>query len=472
MHRQLKCPICGEELDNLSCPGEDCSFSEDYTILRNSTTIDEVIQQLVSAGAYINTNTETLIIPGKTADSRYLLSGEKAAMLASFLRTTFGMTQRTMQANTALSLLNRIRHEYTDIPWVETSGDYPLMHRVDGHLTYLGRTIHNKYYYMGGKLTPQAHNGIFDEWVDTFRWATKEDRAILRAWLLSLFAQPEVPPGRFPALLLATYSGSSVGKTETATMISNIFGRMMSRFWSSKVAENADRELLSGEHRFFCADNLYPERNSNVIEGGLLSEFITKGAFESKRLYSTGGTVKIKKPTIDMLTANFPILALDLLQRVVVVGLVNKKVKGNGDWTGTWMARRKELLEEGMWIVQENSKNSKVLKDYTCGYPDFRYPLWYSVAVECNGGVFNPYPSDSCISCPVDVIVDPDEIVNRPVGEAIEVLQNIRRRASRIFIRQAGDLTEEKFCSIVRRWSKNYKIKEVNGEQWIVSKQT
>ena len=470
MHRQLKCPMCGEELDRLQCPGDNCTFNEDFSITPVDRTIDEVIQQLISDGAYINVNTETLIIPGKTVDSRFLLSGEKAAMLASFLRTTYGMTQRTMQAHTAMSLLNRVRHEDTSIPKAYTMGSYPLMYRDNGKLRYSGCTFRNGYYYKGDRLSPQYHGGVFDEWVDTFRWATPEDRDILRAWLLSLFAQPEVPAGRFPALLLATYSGSSVGKTETANMISAIFGRMISRSWTAQTAEKIDRELLSGEHRFFCADNLVPTKRNGVIEDGQLSEYLTKGVVESKRLYSTGGTARINKPTIDILTANYPMLALDLLQRVVVVGLCNKPIKGNGDWIGQWKERRNEILEEGMHLIQENSDNAKVLDDCTCGYPEFRYPLWYSVAVECNGGVFNPYPISGCVSSPLDEIMRNNSVESMRAEDLIPIINGDFSVRASSFRKQSGELTEDKLCSIVKRWSRCYSVEVEKGERWIITK--
>ena len=469
-HRQLKCPMCGEELDNLQCPGDDCSFNEDYSLQRNNVTIEEVVQQLAASGAYINTNTETLIIPGQTVDSRYPLNGDKAGQLASFIRSTYGMTQRTMQAETAQAMLSRVRHEVSDIPKVNKVGDYPLMHRRDGKLVYLGRRVFQGYLYNGMDLRPQEHNGVFDEWIDTFRWATQEDRAILRAWILSLFAQPDLTPAQFPALLLSTYSGSSVGKTTTAYMIAAIFGRIMSKYWSSSTIRELDRELLTGDHRFFCADNLVPQRRESCVENGKLAEFITKDTVESKLLFSSGGTVRIPKPTLDIITANFPILSLDLLQRVVVVGLTNRSISGDGDWIGVWKKRRREILEEGMHIVQTNSAQAKELNDCTCGYPDFRFPKWYAVAAEVMGRAFNPYPSDGCIGCPLDVIFGPVDIDRVSIASFMEKLDALPGHTAKIFRQQIGELTADKLCGIITRWSKQFTVEESEDGRWIISK--
>jgi hypothetical protein len=466
MRGELKCPICGEILDNLKCPSEDCSFSERYTILREDTSLDEAIAQLGAMGAYINVGLQTLVIPGRTIDSVYPLDGERAAILASFLRTTLGMTQRNMQANHALTLCHRMRNEDVGLPRVEKSGDYPLMDRVDGRLVYLGHAIHKGYYYQGPRLTPQDHGGVFEKWIDSFRWASRQDRQLLRAWLLTLFAQRYVPPGRYPALLLGTHSGSSVGKTETANMISKIFGRMISRYWSPSVAKEADREMVSGEHRFFCADNLVADK-SGVISGGHLSEFITRESFETKRLYSTGGTVRVEKPTVDILTANYPLLALDLLQRVVAVGLRSRPVVGNGDWIGTWEAQRSEILEEGLWIVQENSKKFGGASDCTCGYADFRYPLWYSLAVECAGEEFTPFPENGCVGCPLDIVLERLDTENEPFQDIYQQIKSASGTAANLFKRQVGEFSEEKICGIIARWSKDFKVVEKDGVKWI-----
>lgn len=464
MIKELKCPMCGEALHKLACENPECSFSEDYTLLANRTTFEDIISTLVAAGAYINKSTEVLVIPGETVDSRFSLHTERAASFASFLRTAFGFTSKAISTDTALACLHRIRQERTSIPKVYSVGDYPLMDRINGNLQHIGANIYKGYYYYGPELEPRDHGGIFEDWVDSFRWATEGGKQLLRAWLLSLFAQRMVQPGRFPALVLATYEGSSVGKTETANMISTIFGRMMWRFWDNNAAQNADRELLTGEHRFFCADNLVPSKRG-IVEGGRLSEFITKGQWESKQLYSTGGTARATKTNVDILTANFPILSLDLLQRVVTVGLVNKPVEGSGDWVGYWAGRRRELLEEGLYIVQENSKNRPEVSDPMCGYSDFRYPHWYTIAVECSGELFSPY-AERCVSSPLDIMVS-DEVDDLSLEDFTEEIKAAQGLVAKMFQRQVGNVTKKKVKSIIERWSTKFRLEEKENRTWI-----
>jgi hypothetical protein len=472
----LHCPICNEELERLRCPNPECGFNEQYDLRATGDGgVARVAAGLNNSGnAYIDRETDTLYI--LTDYTRYVYntvrpSAQDLEGLAAVIRSEFALSLKAFSTRSARELLMHF-NKHDILPKIEASGTYPLLvANDDGKLVFpfngsARSRYYRNYYYNGPPLTPQMHGGVFDRWIQSFRCKTDNDYEVLRTWVLSLFLQLEVNWGRYPALLLVAAEGSNVGKTESAVMLSRILGPLLPIYWKNDKMPDLDRCLIEGDNRFLLIDNLVAG-SSGVIEDGRMSEYLTKSMLNTKRLYG-GGSVKVPKTNVDILTANSPILAPDLLERVLCVGLSAARPK-DARWLDRWGELRNSILEEGMAIVIKNSKKRVDAKPDD----DFRHSQWYTQAAMAVGKAPVIYPADAPVGSPVDLILDramPEDQTRVSMEDAVEVLSTSPRRIARSFRDQVGTVTEKIVRKFITRWSKTYEIIEESEDTWITKK--
>lgn len=469
---ELLCPICHDELVRLKCQNPECGFNDQFELraIKDGNT-KQVAAGLNSSGlSYIDRETDTLYI--LTDYTRYVFNtvrptAQELEGLAALVRSEFSLSQKAFTTRSARELLMYF-NKYDILPQIHASGAYPLLiYNSDNRLyfPYDGTPrsrFYRNFYYEGPALRPRMHGGVFDRWIESFRCKTDGDYAVLRTWVLSLFLQLEISWGRYPALLFVASDGSNVGKTESAVMISRIFGPLLTAYWNKGAMQDLDRCLVDGDNRFLLIDNLVAG-STQVIEDGRMSEYLTKHLLNTKRLYGSG-SVKVPKTNLDILTANTPVLAPDLLERVLCVGLSSKRPK-DSRWLDRWGEQKQQILEEGMAIVIKNSKKniSATASD------DFRYSQWYTQTVRAVGGEPLLYPAAAPVGSPIDIILDqvmPDSGQMDMVA-VIDELSSNPRRIARSFRDQVGEVNVAVVRKFIGRWSKFYEIVEKDGSTWI-----
>lgn len=173
-------------------------------------------------------------------------------------------------------------------------------------------------YYLNRKL-PEPTGESLSEFMQHLNPETEQDRELLKAMLLTLFAG--LNPGNRPGFVLTSRYGKGVGKTQTAEAFADIVGGSL----VTQPNEDEDRRLqrlLSSDSlwkRVVLIDNVKGRTDSASIES-----LITADRIQGHRLYA-GQATRLNLLTW-IFTSNSPEVSSDLAERVVIINLGKQRV--------------------------------------------------------------------------------------------------------------------------------------------------
>jgi len=465
----LYCPRCKESLNkSLECESPDCDFAESYLILSKKSDLDDVCNGLANTpGVFIDVARKNFHIEGATIN----LEGSrtyKDAEVARWIQSKFHLSAKAFGPNQLTDLLHLVRMGKTPIPRVGHKADYPLFNSSK-QFHYTSEQVSRfceGMYYSGEPMTPQQHGGIFDEWLDTFRFHRPIDRVLLRAWLLSLHYQFILGAKSYPVPIFTSPTGCGSGKTATAQHIAVIFGSgALQDSWSNRSdVFNIERKISGVSERFYLLDNLSTNGNQDFIASSGLAEFLTKKTYSVKKLYSSEGAISSPRQIMYFATANSPTMSLELLERILPIGISKPlKVKhsyGLDGWEGHWVKKKKLILEESMWIAQQNYDKGEV---FPCGdYPLYeRYPVWVDLATKIAGVSLEVMGMDS-ISSPLDGHLDYTFEICQAAQEGMTVeavvasVKDKKNPSAKSLMSEKPNFNEHNLKSILKYWSRGY----------------
>ncbi|RLC87849.1 MAG: hypothetical protein DRJ03_04695 [Chloroflexi bacterium] len=478
MNIRYKCPVCQDELHNLKCENEECSF--DVLMVGDRAEPTLIVNGLANSGlCYIDKGIGLLVIKGPNFDLSCPLNSPASAsvnMLHRYIITEFHLVERDWPMNSTRDLLNSLS-KCKDFPSADFTGEGPMLVVRNGKLVFpvtkhpatrFVSTTLGTYQYRGPVYKPQYHGGIVEEWLNSFRFVADDDKEILRQWVVSALIQDTYIAGGSPGLLLVGREGCNIGKSESAKMIGAIFGDVTSVTWQSREDRNRnlDRELLGGQNKFLLIDNL-SQKNIPVIDEPKLAAYLTKSKLTTKKLYGTGQE-QTPKIVMDIITANSPVISPELLSRVLCVGLTNKKPK-TINWVETWKQHKTKILEELMHIVITNWNKEPAKLNIP---EDFRFTAWYAVTARALGlKELVLYPKESCVGSPLDVMID--QVLSATDDTEIRLsalpaeLKALRTSTARLFKKQNPKITEEVIRMFLSRWSYLFDMVDEGDDTWI-----
>jgi len=437
-------------------------------IVSKETDLDEVCGGLANTpGVFVDVARKNLHMEGAVINlegSRTYKDNE----IARWIQSKFHLSANAFNTNRLIDLLHRIRVGDTTIPRVEHKADYPMFTNDTFHYTsqQVSRFCGGMYY-SGEPLEPQYHGGVFDEWLDTFRFHKPIDRALLRAWLLSLHYQYILGAKSYPVPIFTSPTGCGSGKTATAQHIAAIFGSgALQDSWSSKTdVAHIERKISGVNERFYLLDNLSANGNQGFISSSGLAEFLTKKTYSVKKLYSSEGAISSPRQILYMATANSPTMSLELLERILPIGIAKptdvKHKYGLDGWEGHWVKRKAEILEESMFIALENNKSEGKAAG---NYPLYeRYPVWVDLASRVSGEDLTVEDMDS-ISSPLDQHIETqfefNQVQDMSIDEVVATVRAKKDPASKSLMTEKPNFNKDNLALILKYWSRGYTLEE------------
>jgi len=450
-HHQLICPSCQEPLEGSFCKNDLCDFKGDVsTKFKNTEMIDplSVLKGLAGTGrVHYDPVSESFILRGAIDMPTFAvrLAGEspvKVSQFAEHVRYWLKYTPRQYSARHAeKTLLFACQTGHAPIPTIAWAGDYPILqHSRETDLLYFPSIISDSsrvmgtFLYTGAPVTATDHNGLFDQWLATFRCATPGDREVLRAWCIGAMCQSMIPNGGVPGLLIVAHDNGA-GKTASADMLAAIFGGSLNVYWASENEEAFTRKVLGGRKRLVLIDNLVAEGNTRTVNSSTLASLMTRAELTVKRLFVSAGTATCDNRFLYLLTANAPMMSPELLSRVIVLSL-DKQVTSSPDWIKTWAKQRIALLEDLMWYCTTRWRDGPGPATEVTS----RFPLWDMVVARVSRRVptlRGTRPAIvSCYSWVASQALLAGHVSGVPISVVLKIMRSDRRAATASLLQQ------------------------------------
>lgn len=484
--REYKCPECGEPLSGAFCKNDACPVTDVRALFssspgRVSYEFGDVVDRLIATGR-VFTSPGGCGVLFATAGGVLHVSLDKVDSLvrtaSSFLKMS-GIVDDVPDW-WVREFLVRLCMVSTKLREVDQAGCWPLLFQSGGGSRLIFPAMDNswkedlaaplrsryheaaKYLYLGEPIVPRR-TGVFDEWLESFRAATPEDREVLRAWCVGLLLQGVLDPGGCPALLLVS-NENGAGKTASAAMIADIFGGDAADnllLVPHKPGANSEgrmcRQIVGSTTRFVLVDNLTPRRNQQVFSSSTLASLITQPVIGMQALYRAGSQTRVNRLSFIM-TSNTPCLSPEVLSRCLVV-TISSCVGGDNAWRSTWVSRKRAILEDAIAYCLEGWAEN----EYAAVPPTYRFPGWYRVV----GRVLGRQPllrgARPAVTPVHDLLVS--SVWSWAQGEKVatsqavtEVVSALRRLIHPELRGFAEQMTEEQFIAGISEWSRRYKI--------------
>jgi hypothetical protein len=198
-------------------------------------------------------------------------------------------------------------------------------------------------YYMHPQLPP-SDGACLRRLLDEFRPATKSDRELIKAMLLTTLWGG--PPGSRPSWVIAgpqvdPGGRRGVGKSTLVELVASLVGGFMS-FTVHDSIDEISKRLLSPEglaYRVTRIDNFKGYR----LSWSELEALITSPVISGHRLYH--GESQRKNTLTWTITLNGGKLSKDMAQRSMITRLARPR------HTGNWLSRVKRFIHDNKWSI-------------------------------------------------------------------------------------------------------------------------
>jgi hypothetical protein len=435
---------------------------------------EAIINMLADAGAYYDLPCRAMVIPGDDLHNPFLVTltdKQSLRFFAMYVWQHTGLSPKSFNIDDALQFILQLYKVWPpEMPKVLFMGNRPqLFKNSKGELYFptidsprsrlvpVNQTVSSAHYmkYTGPPLVPRDHGGLFEKFLATLKCADEDNRAVFRTFFYGAMIAGLVPPGHYPALLIAA-DDHSAGKTTTADMIAHILGGGLPIVWEAVSGEeDLNRRAMDPSYACIIIDNLR-NKGGKLIDDSYLASLITTKLLTVKALYQATGSVKLPNYLKIIMTANQPLFASELLSRVLV-GTLLRDAEGSDGWVDDWEPRRVELLEDLMWHVQQNWKKGP----YKCPCGT-RFDTWHALTARALQAPPMLIPKVTAVTSPLELALDlvwpGDErvvslaLIERLIKEStVGVVQNIARQRN---------WTQEALVEDLTRYIRKYKVED------------
>ncbi len=156
----------------------------------------------------------------------------------------------------------------------------------------------------------EATGAVLDQFVDLFNPDTPEDRALIKAMIVS--PMWGCRPGKVPLFVISSDHGVGSGKTSTVEAIAALYGGLISTERGDSPYELAVRLASADARRMILIDNVKGRQDSQKWEAMITAQEVTL-----RRLHH--GSFMTPNRWIWCLTANLADLSTDLASRSVII---------------------------------------------------------------------------------------------------------------------------------------------------------
>lgn len=411
-----KCDTCGSaiQLIEKSMPG------------RTPEQLAEMLH--VRLWAYKDLNTKELVLPGRGICRALRVSPEdvKPSDLTTIVRILRSKGELVM-ADDIARLLAIFWDQEGMLPGVHTVSSRPWLFEQDGQLVWpfgnpesTQAPIYNGLYYTGPALCP-VDNGVFEEFLASVRCVNDESRDVLRGWMMGTLLAQLHDPGAAPMLLLCAQK-NGMGKTATAETIGALLGGSATVVWSQSISqEELFRQAMDSSVQALIVDNIAPDHGSEVFTSNKLAALITQRELTVKRMYTSTGIVRANNRIAILGTANVPVLASELLSRMVICEIGRTITKEEAArWSAGWIARRNELLANMLWLAVNRWSPRRPACTKPCRFSD-----WQAAVARALDKEPTLVPRSDVIGYPLDMALT--ELFLTVEGESLALEEVVRQ---------------------------------------------
>jgi hypothetical protein len=394
------------------CPDPDCGCDLDVLFKDLRFEPDALHEILLASGFFFNAGSQSFMMhTGEGMPPIDICAAKPEKDLESlywWFVTEQSYPQSKFSKRYLSAYLSVVKAKRLILPEVKHYGDRPQLFMINGELCWPNpETVHSRlvpeagFYYSGPVLKP-THNGLFDEFLASFKCTDEESRHVLRGWVVGSMLQSLCPPGGVPMLTM-TADENGTGKTGAARVLSHLLGGGLIQHWPDiKSAEEMARKIMDPRCRVVVFDNLSPARAETMIHAPGMAAMITNGEVAVKAMYISRGMIVVPNYYLYMATGNKPILACELFSRGVVAPLTNSRPSVD-NWEDDWMKKRAPLLEDIMAYILTNWAKGPV----ECGEmpPGYRFMDWYKAVARAMQQEPTLYPENMEMTPPLDYLL-------------------------------------------------------------------